>query len=117
MSFFVSESIKEIIDSDSLIERNESDNSGLSAIFKKNDRIIKFDVKKITFDNTDPVNRCLNLFFKCYSSHIEMFLLKKEDQAFLKIGNKKIKIKYYDIDSIIEDSKDTYIISLLCQIE
>ena len=115
MSFFVSESIKEIIDEDTFIDNVTSEDNrkrSIELIFKKESNKIRFDIQEIIFDKSSSIR----LSFLCYDRHIDTIYLKKIDSTFLKIGTTQMKLQDYSINSIIEDSKDTYIISLLCHI-
>ena len=121
MSFFVSESIKDIVDENSLIESNNKPNSTYSSVglvLNDQGRNIQFDIKKVSFkpgNDLDEQRVCL--FFECSDRYIEMIYFKKTKSAFLKLVNTEIEISDYSIDSITQDSKDTYIISLLCYLD
>jgi hypothetical protein len=115
MSFFVSDSIKDIVDEESLIESTiEKEKSGnlLSVSFLTSHSNIKFDLVSLKFESKDWVH----VSFYCYGKHLETIFFNTCDTTSLKIGSKSINIQEYNVNSILEESENTYIMNLLCRL-
>tara|TARA_R110001599_G_scaffold326665_1_gene539319 strand:+ start:910 stop:1278 length:369 start_codon:yes stop_codon:yes gene_type:complete len=118
MSFFVSESIKSIIDENTLLANDSSEKKvkhcSLSLIFRNiDDTEILYDIKKVNFENSESVD-IAKIDIICNPQQSESLFFKKFKNHSMRIGKKLIKINTYEIKTIEFESKDVYKVRLIC---